>query len=268
MNISINVKKSHVAAIVTAILVFAGVQVAEATILSSAGSKLCVNKSGAVFARNSCKAKETLFSVMPGKVKKVPIKEIEIGSSTFSSQGSQSLASVMNTTVTSLSLLATTPRVFTNIVTFPEGLTINSLDGNFSSAIPNCPADAPFRTGQFIEPLKDSEGQFPMGMERLDNWNQISYAAWANGVKIVKTFQPSEEITRTNIEDHIFFEFHMPASASDPLSFIAYFYGNSSLGDGNGGVIEEQSGEYTFAEDVSFYVSVTCIPTVNLVASK
>jgi hypothetical protein len=268
MNISINVKKSHVAAIVTAILVFAGVQVAEATILSSAGSKLCVTKSGAVFARNSCKASETLFSVMPGKVKKVPIKEIEIGSSTFSSKDSQSLASVMNTTVTSLSLLATTPRVFTNIVTFPEGLTINSLDSNFSSAIPNCPADAPFRTGQFVEPLKGSNGQSPMGMERLDGGDSISFAAWANGVKIVKTFQPTEEITRTNIEDHIWFEFNIPGPASESINFRAYFYGNSSLGDGNGGVLEEESGEYTFNEDVSFYVSVTCIPTVNLVASK
>ena len=267
MNISINVKKSHVAAIVTAILVFAGVQVAEATLLSSAGSKLCVSKSGAVFARTACKSNEKLFSVMPGKVKKVPIKEIEIGSSKLSNKDSQSLASVMNTTVTSLSLLATTPRVFTNIVTFPEGLTINSLDANFSSAIPNCPVDAPFRTGQFVEPLKDSNGQPPMGMERLDEWNRISFAAWANGVKIVKTFQPTEEITRTNIEDHIWFEFNMPASASEPINFSAYFYGNSETYE-NSELVQRQTGEYTFAEDVSFYVSVTCIPTVNLVASN
>jgi hypothetical protein len=62
-----------------------------------------------------------------------------------------------------------------------------------------------------------------MGMERLDEWNRISFAAWANGVKIVKTFQPTEEITRTNIEDHIWFEFNMPASASEPIIFSAYF---------------------------------------------
>jgi hypothetical protein len=239
MNISINVKKSHVAAIVSAILIFAGVQVAEATLLSSAGSKLCVSKSGAVFARTACKSNEKLFSVMPGKIKKKKITETILGESSGSNL-SPLTVDAKSVNISSLDVLSNTLRAYTKLITIPAG-TPTSNDAaqsyfNKNDGLPVCPSDAPIAVSTTITPTN------------LDtSWNWMSpdgqnFYFWEN----------SNEWGDYDISLE-FGDLNTP-------NFAMYIYKNMNHG------LSERLSETPI--DLSMYVSVTCIPTVNLVASN
>ncbi len=233
MNISVNIKKSHVAAIVSAILIFAGTQVAEATLLSSAGSKLCVSKSGAVFARTACKTNETLFSVMPGKVKKKNITETILRKSTGPNL-SPLTVDKKSVNVSSLDVLSNSLRAYTKLITIPSGTKITQDAQSYfnkNQGLPVCPADAPIAVSTTITPTN------------LDtSWN------W--------TGSHQNFYFRENSTESPDYDISLEFSDVDTPMFGMTIYANP---------------QHRLSEtpvDISLYISITCLPTVSLVGSN
>lgn len=252
MNFSINIKRSHLAAIVVSILVFSGVQVAEATLLSKSGSKLCVNKTGAVFARSACKSNETLFSVMPGKARKVRIPETVLGTKNKSKSSSALAQTSMAST---LDLLGSAPRTYTSLFTIPEGFDLTKSEGYIlgkADGVPNCPSDAPIN---LLTTVNWQEGLLANGYEWQNDYSQDEIELFDKNL-----------IYRGNGWMAEAFRLYV-FKIQDEVKI--YFFGGSARQEtivpGSTNLTYEQLEEVSETRNsFSFYLSVLCAPTVTL----
>jgi hypothetical protein len=238
MKITINIARKHVVILVGCLLVLSGTRIAEATVFARSANKLCVTKSGAVFARSACKPNESKFNTMPGSVKKKKLTAKILGSQTLSSQESLT-ASTNSAFVSSLSILSNTPRVYTQLVTIPKGTPISMTNLIYSknNGIPFCPSDAPIKYSSNFT------------LVELDSSSDYRVSDGFDGQYFFR------EKTADQGDWILWLSFNEYTSASNVTIEL--------IGRPNGESTDTVIDETPF--DISAYVSVTCIPTVQLV---
>jgi hypothetical protein len=270
MNFSKNTK---LAAMVTAGLIVTS-QIIFVSITQAANPKptvLCVKPNGQILAKSKCQKGETRFSLFPTEVKQKPIKQTILGKQRTTPSITRSTTS--SSSFSTLSILASTPRVFTSLVTLGTGTTIGNVR-NFSSSMPSCPAEAPLRTSWFAILADDPSLLGANGDVRVSSENSTYRVEIDNiqGTREFTRFMPSQVTTNSDVLSTLRIEIISESGMNAPVYFFTS-YGENSVTYGLGGydpskpnnnILESVTDATTLDMDISFYVSVSCIPLVTL----
>lgn len=268
MNFSKNTK---LAAIATAALIVTS-QIVFVSITQAANPKptvLCVKPNGQILAKSKCQKGETRFSLFPTQVKQKPIKETLLGKPRTIPSITKSTTSTSST----LSILESTPRVFTSLVTLGTGTTIGN-QRNFSNSMPSCPAEAPLRTGWFAILASDPATLGVEGEIRISSENNAYRVEIDNiqGDREFTRFKPSLEISNSGISNTLRIDIQSESGMNEPVRFFTSYGDYSETYDlggydptkPNNNLLESVKDITTLDVDISFYVSVSCIPLVTL----
>lgn len=250
MEFTINLGKKSAALIILTGMVAATIPFADAA-TSAKPTTLCVQKSGAVVGRGTCKTGETKFTVMPGNVTRKAKTAKTLTGNAPAQPRNAGLATTFATTISSLSVLSATPRVYTSLVTVPAGTDFGTSFFN-TPEMPKCPADAPLMLASM--PVAVNDGKPNVRVESNANFayyyqdlaTPVTKTRWDEDLEQYVEYQDSSD-WRISAETR-FVDLLMDSNKS----FYFELYGD-----------EGESLPYA----VKFYLSVLCVPTVDLVAA-